>query len=60
VNREDGWGVGHNYWFLIVVVSAFLVTVILCLLYLFRIPRTNVCDWVRMVKHTLSYFILFN
>jgi hypothetical protein len=42
--------VGHSFWFIIVAAAAFFSTVVLCFVYLFRIPRSDLCDWMKFVR----------
>ncbi len=51
----DSWGVGHNHWFLFVVVTSFIVTLLWSFFYFLQIKNsihmTLPFSWLKLVSY---------
>ena len=52
--RGESYGVGHNHWFLFVVVTSFIITLLWCFFYLLQLKEainiTLPFSWLKLVK----------
>ena len=50
----EHWGVGHNHWFLFVVVTSFILTLLWCFFYLLQIKESISVNlpfsWLKLVR----------
>ena len=58
--RGESYGVGHNHWFLFVIVTSFIITLLWCFFYLLQLREAISMNlpfsWLKLVRNFWFYY----